>query len=71
MYVADVMRHNSTGRLRSQPAFGGIAAMTRPGPKKALEPRGQVGRYLYSQSWTNKVTYVLVRDHEGRKTGTH
>eukprot|EP00975_Prorocentrum_lima_P014863 3151634-Prorocentrum_lima.AAC.1 len=46
-YVADVMRHNSTGRLRSQP-------VSRPGPKKALEPRGQVGRYLCSQSWTNK-----------------
>eukprot|EP00975_Prorocentrum_lima_P030262 6346228-Prorocentrum_lima.AAC.1 len=29
-----------------------------PGPKKAPEPRGQ-GHYLYSQSWTNKVTYVF------------
>eukprot|EP00975_Prorocentrum_lima_P069321 12925700-Prorocentrum_lima.AAC.1 len=41
MYVADVMRCNSTGRLRCQPAFGEVVAVTRPGPNKALEPRGQ------------------------------
>eukprot|EP00975_Prorocentrum_lima_P007629 1635878-Prorocentrum_lima.AAC.1 len=49
MHVADVMRHNSTGRLRSQPALGDIVAMTKLGPKKALEPRGQTGHHLYSQ----------------------
>eukprot|EP00975_Prorocentrum_lima_P053265 11171705-Prorocentrum_lima.AAC.1 len=26
MYVADVMRHNSTGRLWSQPTFGELVA---------------------------------------------
>eukprot|EP00975_Prorocentrum_lima_P017296 3658108-Prorocentrum_lima.AAC.1 len=61
------MRHNSTAGLRSQPAFGEVVAVTRPGPKKALQPRGQVGHYLYSQSWTNNVTYVLVKDHEGEQ----
>eukprot|EP00975_Prorocentrum_lima_P065192 12901997-Prorocentrum_lima.AAC.1 len=71
MYVADVMRHNSTGRLRNQPAFGELVAATRPGPKKALETRGQVGYYLYSQSWTNRVTFVLVRDLEGRQNVRH
>eukprot|EP00975_Prorocentrum_lima_P040233 8448958-Prorocentrum_lima.AAC.1 len=41
MCVADVMRHNSTGRLWSQPAGGEVVAVTRP----ALRPRGQVGHY--------------------------
>eukprot|EP00975_Prorocentrum_lima_P020013 4211552-Prorocentrum_lima.AAC.1 len=41
MYVADVMRHNSTGRLWSQPAFGELVAATKPGPRKALDARGQ------------------------------
>eukprot|EP00975_Prorocentrum_lima_P020464 4309958-Prorocentrum_lima.AAC.1 len=62
------MRHNFTGRLWHQPPFEEVVAMTRPGPKKAFEPRGQVGHYLYSKSWTNKVTYVLVKDREGRRT---
>eukprot|EP00975_Prorocentrum_lima_P028829 6057197-Prorocentrum_lima.AAC.1 len=35
-YVADVMRHNSTGKLSSQPVFGEVVAVTRPGPNKAL-----------------------------------
>eukprot|EP00975_Prorocentrum_lima_P017841 3763470-Prorocentrum_lima.AAC.1 len=39
MYVADVMRHNSIGRLWSQPALGELVAVTKPGPKKALEAR--------------------------------
>eukprot|EP00975_Prorocentrum_lima_P007485 1605617-Prorocentrum_lima.AAC.1 len=59
------MRHNSTGRLGSQPAFGESVAVTKPGPKKALESRGHVGYYLYSQSWTNRVTFLLVRDADG------
>eukprot|EP00975_Prorocentrum_lima_P070701 12933622-Prorocentrum_lima.AAC.1 len=42
IYVADVMRHNSTGRLWSQPAFGELVAVARPGPNMALEARGQV-----------------------------
>eukprot|EP00975_Prorocentrum_lima_P059911 12561437-Prorocentrum_lima.AAC.1 len=58
------MRHNSTGRLCSQPAFGDLVAATKPGPKKALEARGKVGYYLYSRSWTNRVTFVLVGDLE-------
>eukprot|EP00975_Prorocentrum_lima_P045879 9597535-Prorocentrum_lima.AAC.1 len=66
MYVADVMRHNSTGRLWSQPTSGEVVAVTRPGPKTALEPRGQVAHDLYSQSLTHKVTYGLVKDHEGQ-----
>eukprot|EP00975_Prorocentrum_lima_P058719 12313518-Prorocentrum_lima.AAC.1 len=41
MYVADVMRHNSTGRLWSQPASGELVAVTKPGPKRVLEARGQ------------------------------
>eukprot|EP00975_Prorocentrum_lima_P071037 12935409-Prorocentrum_lima.AAC.1 len=57
IYVAAVMRHNSTGRLWNQPAFGEVVPVTRPGPNKALQPRGQVGHYLYSQPWTNRVTY--------------
>eukprot|EP00975_Prorocentrum_lima_P047450 9921081-Prorocentrum_lima.AAC.1 len=61
------MRHNCTGRLWSQLECGEVVAVIKPGPKKALVPRGQVGHYLYCQSWTNKVTYVLVKDHEGRK----
>eukprot|EP00975_Prorocentrum_lima_P058882 12348381-Prorocentrum_lima.AAC.1 len=65
MYIDDAMRRNSTGRLWNQQAFGEVVAVTRPGPNKALEPRGQVGHYLYSQSWTTKVTYVLVKDREG------
>eukprot|EP00975_Prorocentrum_lima_P033543 7037236-Prorocentrum_lima.AAC.1 len=40
-YVADVMRHPSTGRRWSQPAFGKLVAVNKPGPKKALEARGQ------------------------------
>eukprot|EP00975_Prorocentrum_lima_P038141 8020311-Prorocentrum_lima.AAC.1 len=59
------MRHNSIGKLWGLPALGEVAAMTKPGPNKALEPRGQAGHYLSSQSWTNKVTFVLVKDHEG------
>eukprot|EP00975_Prorocentrum_lima_P039043 8204232-Prorocentrum_lima.AAC.1 len=50
IYVADVMRQNSIGRLWNQPALGEVVAVTRPGPKKALEPRGQVGHYPYSQT---------------------
>eukprot|EP00975_Prorocentrum_lima_P042256 8879558-Prorocentrum_lima.AAC.1 len=61
------MRHDSTGRLWNQLACGKVVAVTRPGPNKALEPRGQVGHYLYSQTWTNKYTYVLVTDRAGRK----
>eukprot|EP00975_Prorocentrum_lima_P042223 8872231-Prorocentrum_lima.AAC.1 len=34
MYVGDVMRHNSIGRLWSQPAFGEVVAVNSPGPKK-------------------------------------
>eukprot|EP00975_Prorocentrum_lima_P037109 7810156-Prorocentrum_lima.AAC.1 len=34
MYVADVMRHRATRRLWSRPAFGEVAAVTCPGPKK-------------------------------------
>eukprot|EP00975_Prorocentrum_lima_P014800 3139073-Prorocentrum_lima.AAC.1 len=60
------MRHNSTGRLWSQPAFGELVAVTKPGPTKALEARGQAGYCLYSQSWANRVTCVLVKDLEGR-----
>eukprot|EP00975_Prorocentrum_lima_P003880 847464-Prorocentrum_lima.AAC.1 len=30
MYVTDVMRHNSTGRIWSQPAFGEVVAVTKP-----------------------------------------
>eukprot|EP00975_Prorocentrum_lima_P047745 9982426-Prorocentrum_lima.AAC.1 len=48
MHVADAMRHNSIGRRWSQPAFGELVAVTKPGPKKALESRGQAGYYLYS-----------------------
>eukprot|EP00975_Prorocentrum_lima_P068334 12920104-Prorocentrum_lima.AAC.1 len=59
------MRHNSTGRLWTQPAFGELVAVTKPGPKKALEARGQVGYSLYSQSWTHRVTFVVVKDLEG------
>eukprot|EP00975_Prorocentrum_lima_P021845 4602068-Prorocentrum_lima.AAC.1 len=54
VHVADVLRHNSTGRLWRQPAFGKLVAVTKQGPKKALESRGQVGYYLHSQSWTNR-----------------
>eukprot|EP00975_Prorocentrum_lima_P069830 12928544-Prorocentrum_lima.AAC.1 len=43
MYVAYVMRHNSTGRLRSQPAVGKAVAVTKPGHNKALEPMGANG----------------------------
>eukprot|EP00975_Prorocentrum_lima_P003493 762121-Prorocentrum_lima.AAC.1 len=32
MYVADVLRHSSTGRLWSQPAFGDLVAVTKPEP---------------------------------------
>eukprot|EP00975_Prorocentrum_lima_P054642 11455719-Prorocentrum_lima.AAC.1 len=46
MYVADAMRHSSTGGLWGQPAFGEFVAVTIPGPKKALESRGQVVYYL-------------------------
>eukprot|EP00975_Prorocentrum_lima_P017802 3755368-Prorocentrum_lima.AAC.1 len=46
MYIADAIKHNSTGRLWNQPAFGAVVAVTRPGPNKALEPRGLVGHYL-------------------------
>eukprot|EP00975_Prorocentrum_lima_P038967 8185507-Prorocentrum_lima.AAC.1 len=65
------MRHNSPGILWNQPAFGDIVAVTRPGPKNALDPRGKVGHYLYSQACTNRVTYVLVADRAGRKTVMH
>eukprot|EP00975_Prorocentrum_lima_P023241 4889360-Prorocentrum_lima.AAC.1 len=61
------MRHNSTGRLWHRPALGEIVAVTRPGPKKALEPRGHVGHYPYSQTWTSKVTFLLVTDGAGRR----
>eukprot|EP00975_Prorocentrum_lima_P012319 2610766-Prorocentrum_lima.AAC.1 len=72
MAVADVMWHNSTGRLWSQAGLGELVAVTKPGPKKALESRGQVGYYLYSQSWTNRVSFVSVsythlRAHETRR----
>eukprot|EP00975_Prorocentrum_lima_P068412 12920561-Prorocentrum_lima.AAC.1 len=54
MYVADVMRHIATHRLWSLPAFGEVVAVTSPGPKKALDKRGQVGRFLYCQPWSNQ-----------------
>eukprot|EP00975_Prorocentrum_lima_P054475 11423386-Prorocentrum_lima.AAC.1 len=41
MCVADVMRRNSIGRLWSQPALGELVAVTKPGPRKALEARDQ------------------------------
>eukprot|EP00975_Prorocentrum_lima_P002042 443788-Prorocentrum_lima.AAC.1 len=47
MYVANVMRHNSTGRLWSQLAFRELVGVTTAGPKKVLEARGRVG-YLPS-----------------------
>eukprot|EP00975_Prorocentrum_lima_P011851 2522207-Prorocentrum_lima.AAC.1 len=53
------MRHNATGRIWIQPAFGEVVAGAHPGQTKALEQRGQVGHVLCSQSWTNKVTYVV------------
>eukprot|EP00975_Prorocentrum_lima_P043112 9053544-Prorocentrum_lima.AAC.1 len=65
------MRHRSTGRLWNQPAIGEIVAVARPGPKLSLEPRGQVGRYMRSQTWTHKVTYMLVADHQGREVVKH
>eukprot|EP00975_Prorocentrum_lima_P053418 11202707-Prorocentrum_lima.AAC.1 len=66
MYVADVMRHKATHRWWSLPAFGEVVAVTNPGPKKALDKRGQMGRFLYCQSWSNQVTYVLTADSKGR-----
>eukprot|EP00975_Prorocentrum_lima_P014500 3075178-Prorocentrum_lima.AAC.1 len=39
---------------------------TNPGPKKALDQRGQMGKLLYCQSWSNQVTYVLATDSKGR-----
>eukprot|EP00975_Prorocentrum_lima_P028241 5939446-Prorocentrum_lima.AAC.1 len=65
------MRHTSTGRLWNQPTFGEVVAMTRPGPKKALEPRGHVCHYPYAQTWTTKATYVLVTDRAGRNMVKH
>eukprot|EP00975_Prorocentrum_lima_P041194 8656746-Prorocentrum_lima.AAC.1 len=66
------MTHISTGRLWSRPAFRQlVVAVAKPGPKKALEARGQVGYYLYSQSWTNRVTLVSVKDLEGRQIVKH
>eukprot|EP00975_Prorocentrum_lima_P007424 1593113-Prorocentrum_lima.AAC.1 len=41
MYVANVMRHDFIGRLWSQPTFGELVAVIKPGPKNALEARGQ------------------------------
>eukprot|EP00975_Prorocentrum_lima_P029669 6228022-Prorocentrum_lima.AAC.1 len=35
-------------RIWSQPAFGELVAVTKPGPKRALESRGQVGYYAVS-----------------------
>eukprot|EP00975_Prorocentrum_lima_P026108 5486792-Prorocentrum_lima.AAC.1 len=66
MYVADVMRHPTAHQLWSLPAFVEIVAVTNPGPKKALDQRGQRGRFLYSQSWSNQVTYALTTDSKGR-----
>eukprot|EP00975_Prorocentrum_lima_P056462 11837789-Prorocentrum_lima.AAC.1 len=45
MYVVDVMRHRATHRLWPLPACGEVVALTSPGPKKALEQRGQLGRF--------------------------
>eukprot|EP00975_Prorocentrum_lima_P050542 10587847-Prorocentrum_lima.AAC.1 len=41
MSVTDVMRNDATVRLWAQPAFGEVVAVTNPGPKKALDTRGQ------------------------------
>ncbi len=68
MYVTDVMRHKATHRLWTLPAFGEVVAITHPGPKKALDKRGQLGNFLYGQTWTNKVAYVLTEDQEGKTT---
>eukprot|EP00975_Prorocentrum_lima_P023098 4860108-Prorocentrum_lima.AAC.1 len=38
------MRRNSTGRLWSQPAFGEVVTVTKPGPKKALRGQDHEGR---------------------------
>eukprot|EP00975_Prorocentrum_lima_P028508 5989730-Prorocentrum_lima.AAC.1 len=65
------MRHNFTGRLWRQPAFGELVAVTKPGPKTALKSRGHVGYSLYSQSWTNRVTFVLLKDLEGWQIVKH
>eukprot|EP00975_Prorocentrum_lima_P070276 12931083-Prorocentrum_lima.AAC.1 len=56
----------ATHRLWSFPAFGEVVAVTSPGPKKALDKRGQMGIFLYCQSWSNQVTYVLTTDIKGR-----
>eukprot|EP00975_Prorocentrum_lima_P042633 8955335-Prorocentrum_lima.AAC.1 len=61
MHVADA------SRLWSQPAFGELVAVTRPGQKKALKSKDHAGYYLYSQSWTNRVMFVLVKDADGRR----
>eukprot|EP00975_Prorocentrum_lima_P064761 12899485-Prorocentrum_lima.AAC.1 len=54
MYVPDVMRHRATHCLRTRPAFGEVVAVTNPRPKKALDKRGQMGRFLNCQSWSNQ-----------------
>eukprot|EP00975_Prorocentrum_lima_P031446 6598310-Prorocentrum_lima.AAC.1 len=59
MYVADVMRHRAAPRLWTLLAFGEVVAVTNPGPKKALYKRGHMGRFLYCQSWSSQVTYIL------------
>eukprot|EP00975_Prorocentrum_lima_P015889 3373122-Prorocentrum_lima.AAC.1 len=54
MYVADAMRHRATHRLWGLPAFGEVVAITNRGPKKSLDKTGQMGRFLYCRSWSNK-----------------
>eukprot|EP00975_Prorocentrum_lima_P027128 5702944-Prorocentrum_lima.AAC.1 len=66
MYVADVMRHRATHGLWSLAAFGEVVAVTHAGPNKALAQRGQLGRFLFCQSWSNEVTFVLTTDSKGR-----
>ena len=53
------------------PAFGEVVAITHPGPKRAMDMRGQMGRFLYCQSWTNKVSYVLVPNSMGGNLVKH
>eukprot|EP00975_Prorocentrum_lima_P024885 5224737-Prorocentrum_lima.AAC.1 len=65
------MRHRATRRLWALPAVGEVVAITSPGPKKSLDKRGQMGRFLCCQSWSNKVPYILTVDTKGRPQVKH
>eukprot|EP00975_Prorocentrum_lima_P021673 4565844-Prorocentrum_lima.AAC.1 len=57
--------------IRDRTSLWRARSCDRARPKDSAGAKRTSGSLLYSKSWTNKVTYVLVKDHEGSKLVKH